>query len=86
MSKNGKILSLSYGNIAAILTGAVAFLSFSGLVWISDRSEPEPDPPKHTQLSLDPPAMPVTALPASGLEGLGALPALPPTGGSSPPP
>jgi len=72
----GKILSLSYRNIAAILTGAAAFLSFSALVWISER--PEPEPPKQTQRSTDPPVLPVTALPASGLEGLGALPPLPP--------
>ena len=77
MSKTGKILSLSYRNIAAILTGAVAFLSFSALVWISERREPEPKTPQPTQRN-GPPVMPVTPLPAAGLEGLGALPPPPP--------
>ncbi len=76
MSKTGKILSLSYGNIAAILTGAIAFLSFSALVWISERPQPEPKTPQHAERN-GPPVMPVTPLPASGLEGLGALPPLP---------
>jgi hypothetical protein len=70
--KTGKILSLSYRNIAAILTGAMALLSFSALVWISEASEPAPEPP--AQRSLDPPVLPVTELPSSGLDGLGALP------------
>lgn len=76
MPKTGKILSLSYRNIAAILTGAIALLSFSALVWISEASEPAPKPPdaRQTQRSLDPPVLPVTELPASGLDGLGALP------------
>ena len=76
MSQTGKILNLSYRNIAAILTSAVALLSFSALIWISERPGPAPKPPKQTQ-GNGPPVMPVTPLPASGLEGLGALPPLP---------
>lgn len=72
MVRTGKILSLSYRNIAAILTGAMALLSFSALVWISEASEPAQKPPVHR--SIDPPVLPVTELPSSGLEGLGALP------------
>jgi hypothetical protein len=76
VSESGKILSLSYRNIAAILTGAAALLSFGALVWISEGSDLEPTPPnRQTQRSnSDAPVMPATQLPSSGLDGLGTLP------------
>jgi hypothetical protein len=75
--RKGNILILSDKKVAALLTAAVAAISFAGLVWISERPEPEPKISAPDKRRFEPPVLPPVALPPSGLEGLGKLPPAP---------
>jgi hypothetical protein len=68
VSKTGKILNRF---AAGTLIAAAAVFTFSALAWITDRPEPE--------IHEVPPALPVTALPPTTLDGiLKPLPPFPP--------
>ena len=72
MPQTRKILSLSHRNIALLLIAASAVLSYSAMVWISDRPEPR-------ITTVESPQMPVQPLPPSGLDQFTALPGIPPS-------